>query len=48
MAKHHIHRVARTFDEAFNNADLFPPPCQTQNQGVWEYPTSRLNEDEER
>ena len=44
MAKHHIHRVARTFEEASNNADQFPTPT-TPYQGAREYPTSRLNED---
>lgn len=28
MAKHHIHRVARTFEKAFNNADQFPTPAK--------------------
>ncbi|MDE7413941.1 MAG: hypothetical protein K2N05_09180 [Muribaculaceae bacterium] len=45
MAKHHIHRVARTFEEVFNNADQFSDTCQTLNQGVWEYPTSRQKEE---
>ena len=28
MAKLHIHRVARTFEEVFNNADQFPTPAK--------------------
>ncbi len=28
MAKHHIPRVARTFEEVFNNADQFPAPAK--------------------
>ena len=28
MAKHHIHRVARTFEKAYNNADLFSTPAK--------------------